>query len=181
MPSTGVGNGERTMATKKVFQTNLKVIEPSRKPLRPGDIFAMQIPNGRYLFGRVIEADLPEGVGPLPRSNLIYIYAGIHETMRPDLSRLVPSNLLLQPLFTNRLGWSKGYFKTVANEPIQESDRLKGQHFFHHFTRKYFDVGWKEVPASNAPGGDWGVVSYRRIDDLISDALGLPRVPVEEE
>lgn len=55
--------------------TNLRILRPSRKPVRTGDVFAMQVPDGTYLFGRVIEADITEpSRAPIPGSYLIYVY-----------------------------------------------------------------------------------------------------------
>ncbi len=54
--------------------TNLRVLRPSRKTLQVGDIFTMQLPDEKYLFGRVILADLPIERAPMPKSNLLYIY-----------------------------------------------------------------------------------------------------------
>jgi hypothetical protein len=38
-------------------KTNLRVLRPSRKKVRAGDVFAMQMPDDLYLFGRVISTD----------------------------------------------------------------------------------------------------------------------------
>lgn len=166
------------MVGSGVILTNLRVIAPSRKPVRSGDIFAMQIPNGQYVFGRVVEANLPREIGPMPGSNLLYVYAGTHNTMQPDLTTLVPSNLLFPPMFTNRLGWSRGYFKTVAHEPVQESDRVPGLCF--KALGRFYELGWKVIPGCSGMCGEWGLASYRRMDDLVSGALGIPLVPVQE-
>ncbi len=99
--------------------TNLRVLSPSRKKLRVGDIFAMQLPDERYLFGRVICVDLPgPPKAPMPRSNLLYIYKDLFEEKKPDLDRLAPDRLLIPPVFTNRLGWAKGVFETIDNRPL---------------------------------------------------------------
>jgi hypothetical protein len=42
-------------------ELNLRKLRASRSSLRAGDIFAMQLSSARYLFGRVIEADIPRG------------------------------------------------------------------------------------------------------------------------
>jgi hypothetical protein len=38
-------------------KTNLRVLRPSRKKVRAGDVFAMQMPDDLYLFGRLISTD----------------------------------------------------------------------------------------------------------------------------
>lgn len=97
-------------------ELNLRQLRPSRAPIRAGDIFAMQLPSGRYLFGRVIEADIPRERAPMPKANLIYIYRSQSERVDPSSVSLMPSDLLLPPVFTNRLAWSRGYFETVGHK-----------------------------------------------------------------
>lgn len=46
-------------------QTNLQFLCKSRKRLNAGDVFAMQLPDGRYLFGRVIGVSLPRERAPM--------------------------------------------------------------------------------------------------------------------
>ncbi|HEV8628420.1 MAG TPA: immunity 26/phosphotriesterase HocA family protein [Acidimicrobiia bacterium] len=154
---------------------NLQELKASRKGPRPGDIFTMQLPDGKYLFGRVILADRPREVAPMPGSNLIYIYDQLSDASDPP-GNLSPDHLLLPPIFTNRLPWSKGYFVTVAHRELQPTDLLP-QHCFRRWTGESLDESGNELDGPTEPCGDWGLASYRMIDDLISDALGIPRVP----
>src|SRR6266511_3953562 len=103
----------RKIGVSRMASTNLRVLSPSRKKLRVGDIFAMQLPDERCLFGRVILVDLPIEKAPMPTSNLLYIYKDLFDTKTPDIGRLVPDRLLIPPVFTNRLGWAKGVFETI--------------------------------------------------------------------
>src|SRR5579859_879702 len=103
---------------------NLEVIKRSRKPLAAGDIFAVQLPNGSYLFGCVIEVDLPRERAPTPGANLVYIYRATSESPMPDLSLLTRDALLVPPIFTNRLGWISGYFITVSHRDLTADDLL---------------------------------------------------------
>jgi len=158
-------------------QTNLQVLRPSRVKLRAGDVFAMLPPDGLFLFGRVILVDLPSGRAPMPGANLIYIYRHRSPSKVPDRSALDPEDLLLPPLFINRLPWSKGYFETVVHWPLEPGD-LRSNHCFLSAGRgRYFDREGNELPGPIEPVGDWGLHSYRTIDDAISDALGFERVP----
>ena len=157
-------------------EPNLKVIKRSRRPLAPGDIFAMQPPNGSYLFGRVIEVDLPRERAPMPGASLIYIYRTTAESPTPELSLLTRDDLLVPPIFTNRLGWTRGYFVSVAHRELTADDLLP-QHCFRRWTGEYLDQFGKLRPGPVEPCGDWGLSSYRGIDDQVSDALGIPRVP----
>jgi len=155
-------------------ETNLRVLRRSRRAPEPGDVFAMQLPDDRYLFGRVVATDLPSGRAPMPGANLVYIYRDRSETKEPGV--LTPDRLLLPPLFTNRLGWTRGVFETVHHAPLAPGDLL-ARHCFRRWNGDHLDEYGRLLPGPVEPCGDWTLVSYRRIDDLVSDALGYPRAP----
>jgi Immunity protein 26 len=82
--------------------TNIRVLKPSRMAFRAGDVFAIGLPDGSHVLGKIIEADAE--VGPLgPGSNLIYLYWQRARTPSPDLDGLRASELMIPPLFINRL------------------------------------------------------------------------------
>ena len=159
--------------------TNLRVLKPSRKKPAVGDIFAMQLPDETFLFGRVVSTEaqwtLAAGADP---ALLIYIYRVRSEAkVLPERSVLGPENLLVSPIMTNRLPWSRGYFEVIGNLPPVPGELLK-QHCFLSASRgKYFDDSGNELPGAVEPVGDRALHSFRTIDDQISDALGLARVP----
>ena len=157
--------------------TNLQLIKRSRHVPVRGDLFVMQLPAGTYLFGRIVLAEGSEGKGPMPCSNLVYIYSSQSTGKEPDHNRLTPDNLLIPPVWTNRLGWSRGIFQTVCNAPLRECDLLRQHCFRDSFREIYLDEAGRKLPHRVEPCGEWGLVSYRWIDDHISDALGIPRVP----
>lgn len=105
--------------------TNLRVLRPSRTKVHQGDVFAMLLPDDLYLFGRVILADLPRERAPMPGAYMVYIYRHRALSKEPDAAALDPEDLLLPPLFINRLPWSKGYFETVARWPLTPDDVRK--------------------------------------------------------
>ena len=84
-------------------RTNIQVMEPSRTQIKPGDVFAMRLPSEQHLFGRVIEVDIPSGRAPMPGANLVYVYQNLSPSRDPDVGSLTPDNLLIPPLFINRL------------------------------------------------------------------------------
>ena len=114
----------------------------------------------------------------MPGAYLIYIYRHRSDDMQPDPAELHRDGLLLPPLFINRMPWTKGYFRTVANWSLSHDD-LVAQHCFLSAGRgRYFDEDFNELPGPIEPCGDWGLNSYRTLDDEVSDALGMPRAPV---
>lgn len=161
--------------------TNLRVLKPSRKKAKPGDLFALQHVDEQFSFGRVISTGakwtLAEGAGP---AVLIYIFREqSRNKVVPEEVAMRPEHLLVAPIMTNHLPWSRGYFETLANIPLKAGDVLP-QHCFHSASRgRYFDDHGIELPGPIEPVGDHGLHSFRTIDDQVSDARGLPRAPQE--
>jgi hypothetical protein len=153
-------------------QTNLQVMEPSPREPRVGDIFAMQLPDGSYLHGRVIATDALAGPS-MPGSNLVYLYSERSPTeAAPDSSALKPDRLLVPPLMTNRMPWKKGYFKTIANRALEPADVLPA-HCFEDVRGYYYDEYSNRRGHRTEPCGDWGLHSYLTIDDAVSQAVGI--------
>jgi hypothetical protein len=155
---------------------NLRILKPSRKPLRPGDIFTLSPRAGTYLFGRLIATDAAASAG-LVGLTLIYIYAAERSTPEPpDDHELSPARLLVPPAMINRLPWSRGYFETIDRRDLRPEHRLAA-HSFRDIRGRYFDEHATEIGGPIEPVGQQGVHSFRTIDDLVSDALGIPRAP----
>src|SRR5882672_5213718 len=110
-------------------KTNLRVLQKSRLPPEQGEVFVMQLPNENYLFGRVVCADAARDRAPMPGANLIYIFGRQYSAVNPVSADLRPINLLIPPLWTNNLPWSKGYFKKVETRALEPFDVLR-QHCF---------------------------------------------------
>jgi len=156
--------------------TNLVRGKGSRKAPTPGDIFALQLPSGQYLFGRVILVDPPRSNAPMPGSILIYIYRTQSTSKELEGLALTPDQLLIPPLWTNRQAWTRGYFSTLTNVPLRTDDLLLDHCFL--AWDSYRTLKGERISARTEPCGVWGLVSYRWIDDQVSDAVGIPRVPV---
>jgi hypothetical protein len=158
---------------------NLVAGPGSRKAVRPGDVFALHLVDGRRLFGRVVAADLPRERAPMPGANLVYIYDTVvpaePDAAVPDLGGLRPDSLLIPPLFTNRLPWSKGYFRPVAHHDLTDGDVL-AQHCFRTADGQHVDETGAPVARRSEPCGTWGLAGYVTVDREIGRALGLPVV-----
>lgn len=156
-------------------QTNLQVLRRSNKKPLQGDIFVMQLPESTYLFGRVVSAE-PEPA-PMPFSYLIYVYADRSSTKEPPLEKLQPDRLLLPPVFINRMPWTKGIFETVGHQDLENVSLLSRHCFWDAARARYVDLQHNPLPREIQPCGDWALSSYRWLDDQVSDAVGIPRVP----
>ena len=152
---------------------NLAVLKTSRRRPKVGDIFAMLPPGGLYLYGRVIVTDAnPLGVRG---ANLIYIYRPRSKEIN-IVPQLLRGQLLLPPMITNNLPWSRGYFQFIENRALVPMDCLQ-QHCFKDSRGWFFDEYRNRLPGPIEPVGDWGLHSYRTIDNAISKALGIPLAP----
>lgn len=154
---------------------NLTVLKKKRRSPEQGDIFVMQPPDEQYLFGRVI--DITAEIGPIKDCILIYVHRARARGKTP-VPELVREQLLVPPMMTNRLPWTKGYFEHLENRPLTPEDRLP-QHCFKDTRGWYFDEHSNRLPGPIDPVGEWGLDSFRTIDDEISKALGIPLAPEE--
>jgi hypothetical protein len=157
-------------------KTNLRQMRRTYRRPEAGDLFTMQLRDHRYLYGRVILANRPLEVAPMPEANLIYVYRDPVDTPDP---RANPSRerLLIPPLFINRLPWTKGLFTTLDERPLADADRLP-RHCFRHWTGKFVDENGGALASRTEPCGEWGLASYALLDEEVSDALGIPRAVV---
>jgi hypothetical protein len=159
------------------FEATLQRHRSTRAKPQRGDIFAIEVRDKGYVFGRVILNALPREQAPMPGVHLIYVYRCLTREKIPPREQLRPEWLLLPPLFTNSLGWSKGYFERIDSDTIGPKDVLP-RHCFKRWDGKYLDEHGHIMNKAVEPCGEWALMSYRMIDDLVSEALGIPRAPV---
>jgi hypothetical protein len=160
--------------------TNFQVLKRTRKKPEVGQVFAMRLYDGRYLFGRVVFVD-PHRLGPVA-GYLVYVYKAVGETPDPPWAELTPDNLLIAPHFVSDLGWTRGYFMTVGQRPIGRGDLLK-RHCFIKWVGEplspvYVDEHGNRVKRPTEPCGTAGLSNYMVLDDFITDKLGLPHAPL---
>jgi len=156
--------------------TNLQVIRRSRHRPERGEVFVMKLASGDFLFGRVVLAEPPRQEAPMPSAYLIYVYNVRRAESTIDWAELRPERLLIPPVWINRMPWTKGYFEAIGSGELDASDLLS-QHCFRDWTGTHRDEKGRGLPGPAEPCGDWGLSSYRWLDDHISDALGVPRAP----
>lgn len=149
---------------------SLEVLARSRKPLAPGDIFVCR-PSGRgYLFGRVVATDAR--IKSMENCILAYVFSQESESADvPD--RLSAMRLLVPPFMTNRLPWSRGYFRSLGNRAFEPGERLPHHCFEEPLRRpiRFWDEYNHELPSKREPCGIYALNSYRTIDSAINAAL----------
>jgi hypothetical protein len=160
--------------------TNFQVLKRTRKKPEVGQVFAMRLYDGRYLFGRVVFID-PNRLGPVA-GYLVYVYKALSDTPDPPWAELTPGNLLIEPFFVSDRGWTRGYFMAVGQRPVGPRDRLK-QHCFIKYIGDplrpvYVDEHGRRLKRPVEPCAISALVNYMVIDDMVSDALGLPHAPL---
>lgn len=155
---------------------NLAVLRKTRRAPEAGDVFVMQPPDGEFLFGRVISTEAE--VGPMKGCVLIYVYRSRSRQKTP-VPELLREDLLVPPVMTNKLPWTRGYFEHVENRPLALTDCLAEHCFERSWTSpaQYYDDRGHRLSGPIPPVGEYGLQSYRTIDDKISKALGIPLAP----
>lgn len=151
---------------------NMKQFTPSRRPPRVGDIFAYQMPDRLFRFGRIVRTDAL--MGGMPDCLLLYLYRTPSPSM-DDRPELRTTDLLLPPIATNRLGWSRGYFKTIERAEMKPGDYLDAHVFMVLGTDPpiYCDEYGNDVPPPKEKCGTWALSSYAGIDKRVSRVLGF--------
>jgi hypothetical protein len=154
-------------------ETNLRILKPSRKAPMAGDIFVLRPNSLPFFFGRVVRTDASTG-------SIVGILAYIYKTSSPKPLPVPPlhrDDLLIPPFIINRLPWSRGYFEIVDRRALTAWDTLPIHCFRDVLTGGYYDELGRRLPSPTPPVGIRGLHSFRTIDDLVSDALGIPKVP----
>lgn len=150
---------------------NMKVLKKSKSHPKVCDIFIFQMKDDtRFFYGRVIRKDAK--VGPFEKLILIYIYNSFSEE-KDTIPELNKKNLLIPPLMTNSLPWTRGYFETISNRPFDNNDIFE-KHCFKDISGRFFDEYNNPFDSAFEPCGQRGVNSFRTIDDKVSKALGIP-------
>ncbi len=156
---------------------NLRILKKTRRKPAPGDIFVFQLESikERFFFGRVIATD--STLGNAENVVLFYIYR-VYSHSKTLIPVLLPTELLLPPMGTNNLPWTRGYFEVVRSEQLETKDLLKLHCFYSAARKRYYDEYGHSLPAPVEPVGSYGVHGLGAIDNEISKALGVPPVAV---
>lgn len=153
--------------------TNLKILKPSRKKRRPGDIFIFKIKENEFGLGRIISTS--SSIGGFENVNLIYIYRTT-TTDKQVIPNLSNNNLLIPPIGVNQKPWTLGYFEIIGYRELRDNDILP-VHCFEDFTGRYYDDKGNILQERFEPCGENALNSYRTLDDKISLALGIEISP----
>lgn len=153
-----------------MVNTNLSRLEGARTRPVPGDVFRLRV-GGVPLLGRVISTTAQALVEPT--ANLIYIFEPGVVDGPGGPADLTVDRLLIPPRMTNDKPWTLGYFVTVATRPFGPREVIE-RHCFRGWDGRLYDEAGRSMDEPIEPVGEWGLASYRVIDDELSAALGIP-------
>ena len=153
--------------------TNLRVLKKTRRKPEVGDIFAFQVEQvaDRFFFGRVIATDATFGGISDFNAVLIYLYR-VSSTDKTIIPPLRPTELLVPPIGTNTLPWTRGFFELVRTGANGSHDVLP-EHCFRNSRGEYFDERGNRLRGPVDPVGDYGLAGIGAIDLEIGKALGV--------
>ncbi len=156
-----------------IEKINLENLGGSRKVIKTGDVFVFKPKKHPYYYGVVINSD----ANIFTAKGLVHIHLF---NLNSEKGNSVPDNLhcsklLIPPILTNKLGWRKGYFKTIGNIAVKDFMSAKNATFF-YYNGEIFDDNSNQllVPKSIEETGSFAITSYLNIDNLISLALEIP-------
>ncbi|MDD3120132.1 MAG: Imm26 family immunity protein [Candidatus Gracilibacteria bacterium] len=155
--------------TEQIERDLLCIGSPSRKKTNVGDIFVVSPKEGMYLYGIVAKKAIIDSDTPF---NLIYIYNYVSDAIKiPEV--LSSKDLLIEPRIVNNLGWSRGYFKTIGNIPVEQIDLLEDHGFYDDIKtwRRYFDEFGQEMDHVPKNTSEYTLGNYLTTGDRIFKAL----------
>jgi hypothetical protein len=164
----------------------VQLAKPNRSKAHAGDLFVLNHLGKRWIAGRVVHTDA-QFVSDGGDEPLCYFY-NIDVKEPAEITPPLKPDLLIGPQVTNYMGWQRGYFVTIGNYPIIPEERLP-RHCFRGLTSTPKAWGDPSQPYQNefrnrvstperSEYESIGHVSYRIIDDRLSDALGELRAPL---
>ncbi|MBQ4859243.1 MULTISPECIES: Imm26 family immunity protein [unclassified Pseudoalteromonas] len=159
-------------------ETNVVRQTAYKKRLKVGDVFRLEYPEKKYIFGRIMTLD--SEVGGFPDCIKIHIYNVISEQIEIP-KNLIQEPLLVAPVFINKLGFSRGYMPVIGNIAVEPNQNDDGACYLKVFPSCcHVDEAGNEIE-ENELEGVWGLGNYRTMDDSISKALGIPEAPDEDD
>ncbi|MEU4483970.1 immunity 26/phosphotriesterase HocA family protein [Streptomyces purpurascens] len=154
-----------------VFAMPLKKMKGQRRKHEVGDVFALQLDDSSYRFGRIVKLGESGPQGRFPGGILAYIYDVESGDPEPDLAGLTPDRLLMPPFFTMNWVWNKGYFRTVAHEHLGSAHLLKQHCFYDASTEGYVDDSDNIITDRAEPCGWFALANFEHFQKELDDAL----------
>lgn len=145
-------------------------MEPSRKQRKEGEVFVIQPSKGLFFFGKVIRTKIQLSDPIMNGGHLVFIFNHLSKSLEMP-KYLNPNNLLIPPQIINNQGWSKGYFKTLGIQQVNDEERQIDYGFFDIVSEGH--VNEDGVPLNRKPKvyGDFGLGSYGSVAYALKKVL----------
>ncbi|MFN3168773.1 MAG: Imm26 family immunity protein [Phycisphaeraceae bacterium] len=167
----------------------------NRFKVQANDIFALEVLNYGYFYGRVVKIDLDEIYTEYRDNDFIfmpgekkcwiccYIYDFNSDYLVEDISQLVFNNLLCGPLLLTNHAWRDGLFKTIGNVPIPDHEQaLHTNCFYWRCLDRYVDMHGQFLDKPVMPCGKYGsFLTHHGIYSILREALGDPIIYNDED
>lgn len=156
------------------MENRLIAMKRSNKEPETGDVFVVQPEEGRYYYGKVINARVMSRNPSMDGWHLIFIYDACTNDIRKDvvLDR-VP--ILIAPTVVNKRPWTMGYFVTIGRSRVTDYDLSIDYGFWDVLKKKYFDLQGDEMPHQPRYSDISGLGSYGSVAKAMHKALSAKR------
>lgn len=148
-------------------------MKKSTKKPQEGDVFVLQPVKDMFYYGKVIQTNLKSVNSFINGMTLIYIYkyCSNNKVLPDDLEN---EELLIPPIIVNHQPWRKGYFETVGNIDVSESDRNIDFAFWRIIKKGYVDIDGEVIILDREPKykSIYGLGSYGVVGKEVQRALG---------
>ena len=153
----------------------LKVIKRQRKYPQKGDVFVIEPLEGISFWGIVVN----NHVCNINGEDLLVVMIFKEKAPENNINEWKPdiNNLLIEPSMVGKEYWTKGYFYTVYNIPIENS--LDNYGFYCIFEDRYFDEWGKKLRKEPKIVGTFGVSTISGIAYKINVELIIEKQLME--
>lgn len=106
-------------------QYQLKVIKRTRNEPSEGDIFVLSPRENIYFYGRVLKSNINHIWKDtfVHGKNVIVVFKAKNTEISMDRYSPDYDNLLIKPAIVDKSYWSKGFFFTIGNNPVESLER----------------------------------------------------------
>lgn len=165
--------GKVEMQEQTEPEIRLRLQAKSRKKVRNGDIFVIDLFEVGFVWGRVANSEAWNGMSKSSPLIVVYIY-NVCTPAVDEIPSLELHNLVLPPFIVSRQMWTYGYFNTVANRELTPEDLLE-VHCFQtlQVPPRYFDEFDHKLDRRFEPCGNWGLTLPRGINTEVCRMLGV--------
>ena len=154
-------------------ESQFATLTAKRQLAARGDVFTFQLRSkpGIYFFGKVISVDSKIGFRDM-NVLMIYIYRATSSS-KVAIPNLSKEELLVAPIGTNNVPFTRGYFEILKSNALGGDDVLAQHCFFNPATKQYFDEMGQRLGEAVEPVGIDGLSGLESIAQKVLTSSGL--------